>query len=81
MFDRKIEMFREAGLIKYWTSKYRRRMDDKVPTKLKKLNVHNILAIIQIAAVMYLVAFVIFLLEIVSYEYTRIRNCLDYFTY
>lgn len=81
MFDRKIEIFNESGLISYWAARYRSKRTNDRQGKLQKLNIQNILAILQITAVMYLIAFMVFLFEILSYEHRGIKKCLDYLTY
>lgn len=81
MFDRKIEMCKESGLISYWAARYRHQPTGDRQRKLKRLSIQNILAILQITAVMYSIAFMVFLLEILSDEHEPIKKCLDYLTY
>lgn len=81
MFDRKIEMCKEAGLISHWAARYLHKQDEDRQRKLKKLSIQNILAILQITAVMYSIACLVFLLEILSCEHDCIKKFLDYFTY
>ena len=81
MFDRKIGMCRESGLTSFWAARYRPKHNENRQIELKRLSIQNILAILQITAAMYLIAFMVFLLELFSYENKRIRKCLDYLTY
>lgn len=81
MFDRKIELCLESGLVFHWVRKYmhnKRKNNQKEP---KKLGISGIMAMIQIAAVSYLAAFLVFLLEILSQNNVRIRKYLDFLTY
>lgn len=81
MFNQKIEMSKESGLISYWAAQYRHQPTGDRQRKLKRLSIQNILAILQITAVMYSIAIMVFLLEILSNEHEAIRKCLDYLTY
>lgn len=81
MFDRKIGMCRESGLTTFWAARYRPKHNEDRQIHLKRLSIQNILAILQITAAMYLIAFMVFLLELFSYEHKRIKKCLDYLTY
>lgn len=81
MFDEKIETCLETGLTHYWLTKYahkRHKIKNREPIKL---GINNILAIIQIAVAMYIISFIVFLLEIFSTEGGLIRKVLDYLTY
>lgn len=81
MFNRKIEICQESGLVLHWTAQYthsRMKNNQKQP---KKLGIESILAALEISAVLYLIAFIIFIMEILSHEYRRIKQFLDYFTY
>lgn len=81
MFNRKIEDCSESGLILHWKGKYnqnRRQKDKRGP---KKLGIRVILAIMEICGTLYLVAFIVFLLEISSQKNIRLKRCLDYLTY
>lgn len=82
MFNRKVEICNESGLTSYWWRKYHQdNPKNNKEKKLKKLSIQNILAILRIAASLYLVAFIVFLLEIVSHQHKFIKKCLDYITY
>lgn len=81
-FNKELQKYHEAGLIVHWTKTrldYRReRSNQRTPTKLK---VENIFAAFQICALMYLISFIVFILEVISGRYPRIRYILDYLTY
>ncbi|XP_031623054.1 uncharacterized protein LOC116340609 [Contarinia nasturtii] len=80
-FNRKIERCDQAGLITHWISKYRQKPKEakyKGPSKLKMVHV---IAILQISAIMYLIAFFVFLMEIFAYEDGYIKKVLDFLTY
>lgn len=81
IFSRKIEMCLEAGLINHWSAHYkhtRKRNKHKEP---KKLGINSILAMLEIAAVLYLIAFITFILEVMSHKCNCIQRFLDYLTY
>lgn len=81
MFNRKIEICLESGLVHHWTAQYihlRTKTNHKQP---EKLGIPSILAVIEISTVLYLIAFIIFIMEILSHEHTRIKQFLDYLTY
>lgn len=81
MFDRKMEIFKESGLIAHWIERYKRKCKKNKHRTPTKLGIPNILAIVEISAFMYLIAFVVFLIEILCNQYERTRECLEYLTY
>ncbi|XP_055300291.1 uncharacterized protein LOC129567447 [Sitodiplosis mosellana] len=81
MFNRKIENCRESGLISHWTAPYKHKRKRDKHKKPTTLDVPHILAIIQISAFLYLIAFIIFVVEMISYKHERMRRCLEFFTY
>lgn len=82
VFNKQLEILRETGLIEHWIKNYideRKMMSkQKEPTTLQ---IDSIRAIFQICAIMYLISIVVFILELVSVKYRRIKEILDYFTY
>lgn len=81
MFNRKMEICTESGLILHWTAQYENSRQIDKQRKPKKLSIHGILAMLEITAVLYLIAFIIFLMEILSHQHGRIKQFLDYLTY
>lgn len=81
MFNRKIEASIESGLITYWTAQYNHIIKTKEKKGPKKLGIMGIMAMLEICAVMYLIAFVVFLMEFFSQQNMRLKNFLDYLTY
>lgn len=81
MFNRKIEICDESGLILHWTSQYESSRKIDKQRQPKKLSIHGILAMLEITAVFYSIAFIIFLMEILSHANRRIKGFLDYLTY
>lgn len=82
VFNRQLQTLRETGLIEFWTKNF---IDDR-KTKSKqrepsKLQMENILAVFQICGIMYLISFVVFILEVISMKYRRVKYILDFLTY
>lgn len=82
MFNRKIEMCHETGLTHYWLAQFRieegKRSKYRPPSKL---SLTNIMAVLKISAIFYFISLIVFVLEIISPNYIRIRRVLDYLTY
>lgn len=53
----------------------------KKKTEPTKLSLDNVLAAFQVCGVLYLISFIVFILEIISVNYPRIKYVLDFFTY
>lgn len=82
MFNQKIEICQESGLILHWHAEYSQKQKKKNKNKSpKKLEIVNILAMIQISAVLCLVSFIVFIMELVSPANQNIRRFLDFLTY
>lgn len=82
VFDKQLQTLRETGLIEFWIKNYidERKMTSK-QKEPKPLRIDNILAAFQICGVLYLISFVVFILELISAKYRHIKQILDYFTY
>lgn len=82
VISKELQTLRETGLIESWTKNY---IDDRKPKskhrKPSKLRMESILAAFQICGIMYLISFVVFILEVISVECHRIKRILDYLTY
>lgn len=81
MFNQKIELCQESGLIIHWLAEYSpksKRSKNKPP---KKLGIVNILAITQISAVMYLISLIVFAMEMLSPTHKHVKKLMDYVTY
>lgn len=81
MFNRKIENCHESGLISHWIAEFmdeRKRNKNKEP---KKLGIANIMVMIQITGIMYMIASIVFILEVLSRANEHIQNIIDYLTY
>lgn len=81
IFNKKLESTIESGLIVHWIADYEGKINRNNEKKLKKLSITSILTILQITAAMYIIAFIVFLMEIFSYKHKSIKKCLDYLTY
>lgn len=82
VINNELQLLQETGLIEFWTKNY---IDDRKPKskhrKPTKLRMENIVAAFQICGIMYFVSFIVFILEVISVRYHRIKRILDYFTY
>lgn len=81
IFNRKIEMCQQSGLIVHWIAVYKHEFDKIKRRQPKKLSINGILTILQITAVMYLVASIVFAMEILSQRAEKIKKFLDFLTY
>lgn len=81
MFDEKIKMFNEAGLINRWLNE--NSYEKKCPKykRAKSLTIINISAILKITTFMYLISGFVFVLEVLCKRCQWIRKLLDFFTY
>lgn len=82
VINKELQLLQETGLIEFWTKNY---IDDRKPKSKQrqpsKLRMENIVAAFQICGIMYFISFIVFILEIISVRYHRIKRILDYFTY
>lgn len=82
LFNEKFQSLQEMGIIDLWMSKHiggnglisKRR----TPTMLEP---KNIVEAFQICAVLYLISFIVFILEILSVRFQFIKCILDFFNY
>lgn len=81
MFNRKIEACNESGLTYYWSIKYTMKTNRNKEKKPKKLQITNILVILQISAIIYTIAFIVFIFELLSRSHRKIKTIVDYLTY
>lgn len=81
IFNRKILICQQAGLVNYWYGKYTVVHKKKKRGKIRPLDIPSVLTILKISAAMYFVAFIVFVLEVLSDRFECIRNCLDFITY
>lgn len=81
MFNEKIEQCRESGLIEHWLAKYVHKPMKTKHVEPNRLGIPNILAILQISAVMCVISFVVFLLEVFCPPHGFVRKILDFLTY
>lgn len=81
MFDQKIEICNESGLTIHWVEKYKKKPERQKYRKPTKLQVANIMAILQISAIMYLIASIVCVMEIFSHRIECVRYVLDSLTY
>lgn len=82
MFNDKIELCQESGLINHWVGKFKhnhkKHKNHKNP---KKLGVENILGILKISGVMYSISCAVLFMEIVSGANRIIKKFLDFLTH
>lgn len=80
-FNRQLQSLQETGLIDYWIRNYTDTRNWHADIKPNKLKLTSILAAFQFCAAMYVVSFIVFILEIVSAKFKRIKSIIDYITY
>lgn len=82
VINKQLQTLRETGLIEFWIKNY---IDDRKPRSKQreptKLRMENILAAFQICGIMYFVSLLVFVLELFSVKYEKVKRVLDYFTY
>lgn len=81
MFNQKIGIFRQAGLIVHWAGKYTCTKLEKKRRKSKSLDLPCILTILKISSALHLIASIVFVLEVLSDRFQCIRKWLDFITY
>lgn len=82
VFNEQLQRLQEFGLPELW--KKSRVEEHKVKAKKTeptKLGMNNVLAAFQICGVLYAVSFFVFILEIISVKFPRIKYVLDFLTY
>lgn len=80
LFNVKLQNLKDAGILSHYTAKY----DDHKSKNYKppqRFQMDSLFPILEICAIMYLISFVVFVLEIISTNYRRIKYCIDYLTY
>lgn len=81
MFDEKIDMLTEAGLINRWLIEYNYEKKNHKNKRANRLTITNISAILKITIFMYLISACVFILELLSERRRLIKRFLDYLTY
>lgn len=81
LFNVKLKEFQDAGILSNYIAKY----DDHRPhiyqKSQSKLQMNGLLPPFEICAIMYLVSFIIFMLEVISTKCKRIKCSIDFLTY
>lgn len=83
-FNEQLLRLKEFGLLEFWEQNRIEAHNSKVKmkkTQPTKLGLYNILAAFQICGVLYLISGVVFILEIISVRFSRIKSVLDFWTY
>lgn len=81
MFNAKIEQCKESGLVDHWLAKYTQKPVKNKLIEPIRLGIPNILAILQISAVMFFISLMVFLLEVFCPSHGFVRKILDFLTY
>lgn len=81
LFNEKIEQCKESGLVNHWLAKYAHKPMKTKQIEPNQLGIANILAILQISAVMCVISFIVFLLEVFCPPHGFVRKVLDFLTY
>lgn len=82
MFNQKIRACEEAGLINFWIRHFKSLKKQKNGTEEhRKLEIADILALIQVCSGLYLLSSFVIVLELLSQSYKRIKKFLDFLIY
>lgn len=86
LFNNRMIFYREFGLIEYWTQQYtdsRSQLQSQKYEKPlpKKLNIKNIIGIVEIYLVLLLLSGLVFIFELLSVKFAILKCFLDYLTY
>lgn len=82
VFNEKLQRLQEFGLPELW--KKNRVIEQKVrakKTEPTKLGLDNVMAAFQICGVLYVISIFVFIMEIISGKFPRIKYVLDFLTY
>lgn len=80
-FNKQLQSLKEAGLIDYWIRCFTGTRKSNAKRNPTKLEMTSILAAFQFCGVVYIVSFVIFILEMFSMRSKCIKRIIDYLTY
>lgn len=83
LFDSKLRLFAENGLLDYWCKKY---SDERTESKYQKrepmpLEFENIVGLLEICSVLIAVSSIVVWLEVVSLKLNILKHSVEYFTY
>lgn len=82
IFNDKLQLLRETGLLEYWLRKYtddrKTKPNQRSP---EKFGIDTISGPFEICIVMYSISFIVLILEIISVKCRRIKYYLDFLTY
>lgn len=82
VFNQEMLEIAESGLKNYWISKYTDERKVRMHMRTSsQLHIENIIGAVQISAIMCVICFIVFVLEMISVRYQRVRSLLDYLTY
>lgn len=82
VFDDELLQVQRFGLVELWKKNKMGGIKKKSKkTQPTKLGLEHVLAAFQICGVLYFISFIIFVLEVISVRYQRIKKILDFFTY
>lgn len=81
LFNQKIYICQESGLTFHWLSKYKSDHKNKEFREPRKLGIQNIVAVLQISAVLCVISIIVFVLEIMSTHNATIKKFLNFLTY
>lgn len=80
-FNRQLQLLQESGLIEYWIKNITNPHKSNEKSAPTKLQMKSILAVFQFCGAMYVVSFIVFILEIVSMKSKRVKCIIEYITY
>lgn len=80
-FDHQILAFQSSGLIQHWLKSFTKTIKDIEDKEPRKLKIDQIIGIIEICAALHALSFLIFIMELLTWKYKKIKYIIDFFTF
>lgn len=79
--NHQIFAFRSSGLVQHWEKKYIKTIKEIEDNEPKKLNIDQFIGLIKICAVLHALSFLIFITELLTLKYRKMKKIIDFFTF
>lgn len=83
-FNKQIAAYTSSGLINFWASAYITVVPNKnadIEMQAKKLSLNQINGVIIVSGCLILLSTIVFIFEVISMKYDRVKQYLDFFTF
>lgn len=80
-FDHQILNLQCSGLIQHWEKLFTRTIKDIEENEPKKLRVDQFIGIIEICSALYALSVLIFIMELMTLKYKKIKKIIDFRTF